>query len=46
MIGTSAVVCGSQTTQSSSRGRESSRGRGDKKIMTWCPKCEVHLCVG
>ena len=18
----------------------------DKKIMTWCPKCNIHLCVG
>ncbi len=28
--------------------RVSARGnkRKDKKIMTWCPKCSAHLCVG
>lgn len=28
--------------------KTSSRGAKykDKKITTWCPKCEVHLCVG
>ncbi len=28
--------------------RPSSRSKkyNDKKIMTWCPKCQVHLCIG
>ncbi len=23
-----------------------SKKYNDKKIMTWCPKCQVHLCIG
>ncbi len=32
------AVCANKKT--SSRGKK----RRDKKIMTWCPKCEAHLC--